>query len=81
MELSKSQIVFILLWTAESWALRSTHSGPSSKHLCGFQAYFREGHGDPSLKNNSSLGVSGTGYGVADNLFLFSLGKATHPKA
>lgn len=34
------------------------HSGPSSRHPCGFQAHFWEGQ-DPSPKNNSSLGVPG----------------------
>ena len=48
-----------IFWSTESCALHSTHSGPSSRHPCGFQAHFWEGHGDPSPKNNSSLGVPG----------------------
>lgn len=44
--------------STESWTLHSTHSGPSSRHPCGFQAHFWEGHGDP-IPKNSSLGVPG----------------------
>lgn len=75
-----------IFWSTESWALHSTHSGPSSRHPCGFQAHFWEGHGDPSPKNNSSLGVPGmkSGLGLvvgSDGLFLFSWGRSTPPKA
>lgn len=70
-----SLTVFIHFWSAESWALRSTHSGPSARHPCCFQAHFWEGHGDPSPKNNSSLGVPGMTWsrlGRADSHFCFA---------